>query len=155
MTYVPIPLSDIDFDAILFRNLYRIIEEYAVSNTYITVQDREKTSTYPLYTIYIPDTSKPFTDNGRNDQSRPVSVEIDFDALPAGGDWRKSAEMQNALEAGFKAEGPVAHGGTGNLNIAGIKYDGSETLSNQPIDINGQQVFCKTVRFDFTCVLRA
>lgn len=149
MTYVPIALTEADFDSILIRNIYRLIDEYKLTNSYITVQDREKSSTYPLYTIYIPKTEKSYKDNKRNTTYMACSIQIDFDALPASGDWQKTAEMFNALEVGIKAEQDA-----GTLNTAGLKYNGSEVLANEPININRQQVFSKSVRFDFTTVIR-
>jgi len=134
MTYV--------LNSTLFSNLYALVDEYQVANSYITVQDREKDATYPLYTIFIPKAPRVYTDNKRTTVKIPVSVNIDFDAAPGDGDWQKTAEMQDALENGLESE-------TTALKVAGLTYKGGTILSTEPIDINGQQVFCRTVRFDF------
>jgi len=146
MTYVPTIITKADFDSILFRNIYNLVSEYSVANAEITVQDREKNATYPLYTIYVPDVIKKLQDNRNRTTHVPVSFQIDFDALPGNGDWQKTTEMQNKLENGFETEKTLMRG-------AGIAYIGSETLSSEPIDINGQQVFSKAVRFDFTVMI--
>ena len=142
MTYVPTTITNVNLNNNIYSNIFSLVEEYEVANSYITVQDREKNASYPLYTIFIPQINQQYTDNKRTTVSVPFSVNIDFDALPGSGDWQKTAEMHDALRVGFETE-------TTSLTSVGLTYKGSEILSSEPIDVNGQQVFCRTVRFDF------
>ena len=146
MVYVPIQITKSEFDSILFRNIYRLVDEYKVSNSYITVQDREKDVSYPAYVIYIPETTKKRQTTTRTDSWIPVSIQIDFDALPGEGDWQKTAEMHNTLEAGIESE-------EDNLRTAKIRFVGSEVVSAEALEINQQQIFSRSVVFDFVVLL--
>jgi len=143
---VPIEITQIDFDTILFQNIFRLVDEYKLTNSYITVQDREKEASYPLYTIFIPSSSKKFRDNKRTKVWTGVSVQLDFDTLPGSGDWQKSAEMLNKLEVGLEAQAV-------NLRTAKMRYCGNDFMSAEPIDVNGQQVFCRSISFNFEVLL--
>ena len=146
MTYVPIEITQIDFDSILFQNIFALVDEYKVANSMILVQDREKKVTYPLYTIFIPSSPKHFRDNKRTKVWTPISVQIDFDALPGDGDWQQGAEMLNKLEVGLEAQAD-------NLRTAKMRYCGNDFMSAEPIDVNGQQVFCRSISFKFEVLL--
>lgn len=148
MAYTPITILRSNVETAVFRNIFRIINEYKVSGSSIKVQDTETDVSYPQYTIFIPDLSKTkrYLNNSTNPQNITFGVQIDFDALPESGGWAKCAEMKQAFIDGLDAE-------YSNLRTANLDWIDEVDLSNEPMDINGQQVFSKSTEFTFRVLI--
>ena len=146
MAYTPVPVTADALGDKLFQNIHRLVSEYAVANSYITVQDSEvSVEQYPVYVIFIPETVRNTSDMRSDNQRITVSVQIDFDAIRTQG-YRQTTLMYDAFEAGLRSE-------NANLSTARLRYVSSSTLSNEPIDVNGQQVFSRAEEFTFEVLL--
>ena len=142
---MPIITTRSNLEGAIFRNILRIVEEYQVSNSSISVQDTEKNITFPNYTLFLPLYGRNKTSNQGSRSTVSATMVIDFDATMSQG-YKKCNEMHQALEDGLESE-------EDNLQTARLRYTGSEIVDFLPIDINGQQVLCKTVRFDLEVLL--
>jgi hypothetical protein len=146
MVYVPIICTSANVDDAVFKNIFRIVDEYKTSNTSITIQDKEDNITYPINVLYIPDITKRIRDFSSNNKNVEASIQIDFDALYESQGYQKCSEMHTAIENGLDTE-------NSQLHTARLRYKGSEVVSSQPIAVNGQQVLSKSVRFDFEVLI--
>ena len=143
---MPIVCTSANVDDAVFKNIYRIVDEYQTASTSITIQDKEKNVTYPVNVIYVPDITKQIRDFTSNNKKVEASVQIDFDALYESQGYQKCTEMHTAIENGLDAENE-------QLRTARLRYKGSEVLAASPINVNGQQVLSKSVRFDFEVLI--
>lgn len=146
MAYVPIVITSATVDDSVFKNMFRIIDEYKTANSTITVQDKELGATYPINVIYVPEVSKRLRDHASTLKKTTASIQVDFDALYESQGYQKCTEMHTDIENGLDAE-------NNNLRTARMRYLGSEVLDAAPIDVNGQQVLSKAVRFDFEILI--
>ena len=146
MAYVPIVTSKTTVRDDVFRNVLRLVNEFALANTTVIVQDTEVNATYPSYTVFIPVIPKVSRNMRNNNYKYTAKCQVDFDVLPNAGGWRKAAQMADALDAGIENE-------SANLKLARLSYIDSIELSNEPIDLNGQQVLSKSVEFTFEVLL--
>lgn len=126
----------------VFRNVYRLVDEYKVSNSYVVVEGTQNPSIqYPHYVIHNPEFTKTSRDFSSTAKKVSCTVLIELNALPVSG-WKKHAEMYDALDAGIDTE-------NANLKTARMRYLGSSDQSIQPIDVEGKQVFQRIIAFDF------
>jgi len=145
MAYVSIITTVARLETDFPRNIIRVIDEYKVANSYIIFQDTEVPSQYPVYTIFSSEINSVITSHKGSQKTYSVSLQLDMDVTMEQG-WKKASEMLDAVNAGFNAE-------EDNLYTARIRYLGYDTLSNEPLDINGEQILSKSVQLKFEVLL--